>query len=382
MSSTPSNKSAAVRGRPKKRFIKQAIMMRMLYALAPLAVAAVYFFGWRAGAVLAAVFAAGMGTEWITSRQRHGPVSTAGLVTCALYGLSLPPTTPMWIAAVGAVVAVLFGKEVFGGFGKNPFNPAIVGRAFVYICFPVELTRQFVPAFGGFPGGFGCWSFESLRQLPAHLADSGRALADAVSMATPMDIYRKAGYAVDWRQLALGNISGTFNDAGVDRIISAGSMGEGCAALIVLAGAYLLWTRTANWRLMLGGLAGVVVSSVLFRNILGFAAGVQDGGFVYGIPPLHLTLLSGTTLYVVVYMITEPVSAPNKKPAQLAYAFLIGFLIVLLRWRGIFVAAATFAILLGNLIAPHLDMAATEWAARKKTRAAAPAAETAGEDAP
>ncbi|MHC4561638.1 MAG: RnfABCDGE type electron transport complex subunit D [Planctomycetota bacterium] len=348
-------------------------MSRMLYALAPLALSAVYFFGWRAACVLAAVFAAGMATEWIMAGRRKGPVTMAGLVTCALYGLSLPPTTPMWIAAVGAVVAVLFGKEVFGGFGKNPFNPAIVGRAFVYICFPVELTGRFVPAFEGFPGGLARWSFESLAELPARLAETGKAVADAVSQASPMWANRELGVETAWWRLAMGNISGTFDAAGAERILSAGSMGEGCAVLIVLAGAYLLWTKTANWRLMLGSLAGVAVANILFRNVLGF-----DG--LGEVPPVTMNLLWGTTLYVIVFMITEPVSAPKKRPAQLAYAFTIGFLIVVLRWRGIFVAAATFSILLGNLLGPLMDMAATEWIARKKARAAA-AAVPAGEGA-
>jgi len=338
---------------------RQKTMNRMLLALAPIACAAVYLFGWRVVAVLVTVFAAGYLTELLTARRRGQSVSTAALVTCALYGLSLPPTTPMWIAAVGVIVAILFGKEVFGGFGRNPFNPAIVGRAFVYICFPIEITGRFVPAFSTWPGGLAHWSFESLSQLPSGFVQAGRTVADAVTQATPTWVNNTYGHQTPWRQLFLGDISGTFDAGGTQRILAAGSMGEGCAALIVLAGLYLLWTKTANWRLMLGGLAGVVASNVLFRNLLGFGA-------LGEVPPLHLTLLSGATLYVVVYMITEPVSAPKKRPAQLAYAFLIGFLIILLRWRGIFAAAATFAILLGNLLGPLLDMAAVQVAARRK----------------
>ncbi len=359
-----SDNGAPDKPRPFRLLTRQKAMNRMLIALAPLAVAAVYFFGWRVVGVLAVVFVVGYLTELITARRRGQAVSTAALVTCALYGLSLPPTTPMWIAAVGAVAAILFGKEVFGGFGRNPFNPAIVGRAFVYICFPVELTGRFVPAFSGWPGGLAHWSFETLKELPVQLAAAGGAVADAVTQATPLRASAVYGYETPWWRLAMGNITGTFDAGGTTKVLAAGSMGEGCAALIVLAGIYLLWTRTASWRLMLGGLAGVAVSNVLFRNVLGFAA-------LGGVPPLHFTLLSGTTLYVIVYMITEPVSAPKKKPAQLAYAFVIGFLMVLLRWRAIFAAAATFSILLGNLIGPLLDMAAAQWTARKKAKAVA-----------
>ena len=357
--------------KPIKLYQAQPINNRMLYALAPVAISAVYFFGWRAVAVLAVVFAAGLIAEWVMERQRGKPVATAGLVTCVLYGLSLPPTVPYWIAGVGAVVAILFGKEVFGGFGRNPFNPAIVGRTFVYICFPVDLTGRFVPAFEGFPGGFAQWSFESLKQLPERMAVAGKGVVDAVSQASPMWANREVGHETPWQRLAMGNISGLFETDGGQRILSAGSMGEGCAVIIVLAAVYLLLTKTAKWQLMIPGLLGVVVANVVFRDVLGFGSSFDGETFVYGIPPLHLTLLSGTTLFAVVFMVTEPVSAPKKPRAQMAYAFIIGCLIVLLRWRGVFVAAASFSILMGNLIGPLLDLAANRLAARKKARAAA-----------
>jgi len=92
-------------------------MDRMLVALAPLLAAGIYFFGWRVAATLAVVCAVGFATEFIMSRRRGQSVSMACFVTCSLYALSLPPTVPFWIAAVGIVVAILFGKEVFGGFG-------------------------------------------------------------------------------------------------------------------------------------------------------------------------------------------------------------------------------------------------------------------------
>lgn len=353
---------------PSRRFMKQPQMRRVLYALVPVLLSAIYFFGWRALAVLAVCNVAGMAVEYFTSRSRGQPMSIAGLVTCCLYALSLPPTTPLWIAVVGVVVAVLFGKEVFGGFGRNFANPAIVGRAFVYVCFPVELTARFVPAFKGFPGGFAHWSFEHLGELPGYVAAAGRGAADAVSQATPMWVAREFGEAAVGRaagtlDLLTGSIGGVFEAEGRVGVLSAGSMGEGCAALIVLSAAYLLVTRTANWRLMLSCLAGVVLANVLFRNVLGF-----DG--VGGVPSLPFTLLAGTTVYALVYNVTDPVSAPRRKPAMIAYGLLIGFLIVFLRWRNVFVAAATFSILIGNLVGPLLDMGAAAWSDRRKAAAA------------
>ena len=348
-------------------FMKQANMLRMVYCLIPVMLSGVYFFGWRVAAVVGVCVAAALATERITSRARGQAISTACLVTALLYALALPPTVPLWIAVVGMVVGVLFGKEVFGGFGRNFANPAIVGRAFVYICFPVELTGRFVPAFKGFPGGLAHWSFESLARMPTYLADSGRRIADAVSQASPMWVAREygvealanGGQGVSLWDMAMGSIGGMFRAGGepAQRVLSAGSIGEGCAVLIALTAVYLLWTKTAKWRLMLGGFAGLAVANVLFRNVLGF-----DG--MGQVPPIEWQLLSGTTMFAVVYMVTEPVSAPRKNSAQIAYAFLIGFLIVALRWRGVFVAAATFSILLGNLVAPLLDAAAEAWARR------------------
>ncbi|MHC4982391.1 MAG: RnfABCDGE type electron transport complex subunit D [Planctomycetota bacterium] len=341
-------------------------MLRVVCALLPILLAAVYFFGWRALAVVAVSFAFGLATEYVMERKQGKPISMACLVTCMLYGLSLPPTVPFWIAAVGIVVAILFGKEVFGGFGRNFANPAIVGRAFVYVCFPGPLTAQFVPVFKTFPAGLAHWSMESFirgaGQLPEYLhAAAGRAV-DAVTQATPMWAYRELAYETRTWDLFWGNIGGviqTQDAAAPARVLAAGSMGEGCAPLIILAAVYLLATRTANWRLMLGSLAGVAFANVLFRNVLGFD-GYAD------VPPLPVNLLSGTTAYVLVFMVTDPVSAPKKRPAMFAYALLIGFLIVFLRWRNIFVAAASFAILLGNLVGPLLDMAADRWQRRKE----------------
>ena len=127
-------------------------MRRVCYALLPIWASAIYFFGWRCFAVVAVVLATGLATEYLTSKYlRKAPISQACFVTCLLFGLSLPPTVPFYVAMVGIVVAILFAKEVFGGFGRNFANPTIVGRAFVYICFPIALTGSFVPGLPGLP---------------------------------------------------------------------------------------------------------------------------------------------------------------------------------------------------------------------------------------
>jgi len=274
------------------------------------------------------------------------------------------------MAVVGIVVGILFGKEAFGGFGRNFANPAIVGRAFVYICFPVPMTSRFVPAFGGFPGGFGHWSLTSLDRLPGELAASGLRAIEAVTQASPLYVGKYLGPEAAARAVSLGDlfsgrIGGLFEHQGAARILAAGSMGEGSAALILLAAVFLLWTKTANWRLMLSPFAGVGFATLLLRDVLGhsrWAPGAPD------VPSLAFTLLGGATLYVIIFMVTDPVSAPKKRLAQYVYGFLIGFGIVFLRWRGVFVAAASFALLLGNLLAPLLDLGAGWWQRRRAPR--------------
>lgn len=344
----------------KPVFLKQKNMVRVLYALAPLALIGIYFFGWRVLAVLATALLFSFLTEWIMApTTATGKVSYAVFVTGALYGLSLPPTTPLWITAVGAVVAILFGKMVFGGFGKNVFNPAIVGRGFVYVCFPVELTSSFVPVFRGFPGGFAHWSFASLKEVPAAYAGHGLKVADAITAATPMWSRRDYGFVAGIWDLATGRIGQVFELSGHPQFLAAGSIAEVCGVAIVLAGIYLIWTKTANWRLILGTLIGATALNVILRNIFGMD----------GVPPLLFTLFSGAMLYAAVFMVTDPISAPREKLAQWIYSIFIGMLIVFFRFKSVFAGGVAFSILMGNMFAPSLDLWIKRYKAKAKEKA-------------
>ncbi|MFP4546894.1 MAG: RnfABCDGE type electron transport complex subunit D [Fidelibacterota bacterium] len=336
----------------KPAFLKQKMMMKVVYALIPVLLTAIYFFGWRVAAVVAVSTFFAVLTEWIMSSNRKGKISQAVYVTALLYGLSLPPTVPFWIAAVGAVVAILFAKEVFGGFGKNVFNPAIVGRAFVYVSFPQELTSRFVPAFQGIPGGFKHWSFESLKSLPAYLQQADLSKTDAITAATPMWARRDYGFVTDLKQLLFGNINGVFEAEGTKMSLAAGSAGEVCALVIILAGIYLLATKTAKWQLTLSTILGAVGLNVLLRNVFGISQ----------VPPVLFTLLSGGFLFAAVFMVTDPISAPKQQLSQWLYGILIGGLIVFFRYKAIFAGGVGFAILIGNMFAPSFDL----WIKRAK----------------
>ncbi|MBI9021104.1 MAG: RnfABCDGE type electron transport complex subunit D [Verrucomicrobia bacterium] len=334
---------------PKKKLWlkKQPMMRKVEIALLPSLIGAVYFFGWRSLAMVLWVAAVGYATEYFMSKKRNDSVTEAVFVTSLLLGLSLPPTIPFWQAGVGAFVAILFGKEVFGGFPRNVFNPAIVGRAFLYVCFPVDMTSRFTAVWNGIPGGLAHWS--------ARLQLDGM---DAVSAATPMWSRRDFGFETSLWDLITGNIGELFTGSdGVQRALVAGSVGEVSALLVLLGGGYLLWTKTAQWRLTVSTLAGAIVASAAFRYLLGADA----------VPPVLWTLGSGAMLYAAFFMVTDPITAPKNKSAQWIYGSFIGILIVFLRWKAVFAGAVAFAILLGNTLAPTLEMI---YKARKQKLAA------------
>ncbi|MCK5803984.1 MAG: RnfABCDGE type electron transport complex subunit D [Lentisphaeria bacterium] len=326
----------------KKSFFKQQKMMRkVLLALSPALVGGIYFFGWRVLALVVWVMVVGALVEYLMAKRRGDPLTESCLVTCLLFSLSLPPTIPFWMAAVGIVVALTFGKELFGGFGRNVFNPAIVGRGFLYVCFPPAMTGSFAPIHSGGLAGLAKWG-------PKTMSDG----ISALTAATPMWTRRDFDYATPLHNLFFGGIGG----APQGRILAAGSIGEVSALLLIIGGAYLLYTKTAAWRLVVGSLGGAVAATLIFRFLPG-------GGSV---PPVPWTLCSGAMLYACLFMVTDPISAPKDKLTQLVYSAFIGVMIVFLRWRAVFAGGVAFAILLGNTVGPSVEIGLKALQARWK----------------
>ncbi|MTI46422.1 MAG: RnfABCDGE type electron transport complex subunit D [Firmicutes bacterium] len=291
------------------------MMRKVIYSLAPLILASVYFFGWRSLILLAVVTIFGSLTEWIFEKRDNKPISEAVIVTCILYTLTLPARTPYWIAVVGIIFGIVFGKEVFGGFGKNVFNPALVARAFVYVSFPTELTTQWASASTSFPGGFAKYITSSI---------------DVLSSSTPMLIYRGTGTLTPYLNLLWGNI--------------AGSLGETCAILIIIAAIYLIYTKTAAWQTIAGVAVGFISLSFIL-NIMG----------VTEVPNPLFGILSGGFLFGTVFMATDPISSPKTKEGKWIYGILIGLITVVIRGYALFAGGIMFAILIGNTFAPIID---------------------------
>lgn len=303
---------------------KQQAMRNVLIGLTPLILAAIYFYGWRFLALYVVVGATGLLSEWFMAKKYNYKVTESLFVSCTLFALSLPPTVPLWIGAVGIAFGIIFGKMVFGGFGRNIFNPAITARAFVYISFGVPLTARFVApqtAISLFPAGFGVWA-------------SG---ADSVAAATPL-------YTASANHLSLflGNVSGSF--------------GETSALLILIGGIFIIYKKAANWKLVVSSIVGFI----LLQTILWLT------GIANATDPLY-AILSGSFLFAAFFMITDPVSASQSTDiGRIIYGASFGILTVLIRVFSTWTAGVTFAILLVNMFAPLLDYMIKQQKAKKK----------------
>ncbi|MDI3503391.1 MAG: Na+-transporting NADH:ubiquinone oxidoreductase subunit [Candidatus Cloacimonadota bacterium] len=296
-----------------EKIMKQQIMNRVLYALIPIVIFSVYLFGLRVLAVVAIANLAAYLTEWLFVRKKQaGKVSMAAFVTGSLVALTLPPTIPLWISALAAVVSICFGKMVFGGFGTNLFNPAILGRTFVYISFPNQMTISWVKPylFSDFPGGLLRWQANPAMQTGATILNNYRATSTALH---------------------------SFTDAFVGFI--PGSIGETSALLIILAGIYLILSKTAKWQPMLATLLSVVIFSFIFYPQMN---------------PLYF-LISGGAMFGIVFMVTDPISSPKGKIAIWIYGLLIGFLTVFIRRYALFAEGFMFALLLTNAFMPLIE---------------------------
>ena len=296
-----------------KKFLWQKPMLQVCYALIPLVLASIYLFGWRSLALMGTVLFFGIITEALFTYPQGKPVTSAVFVTGLIFTLSLPPTIPFWMAIVGIVAGVAIGKMMFGGFGQNVFNPAMVGRCFIYITFPLQMTNRWAePIWGGW-GGFAHWS----------------ALLDTVSRATPLVELRQGGL-IAWEDLFLGQTSG--------------SLGETSAVLILIGGLFIIARKAASWKLAVSCLLGGIFGSGILQ-LAGFA----------NIPSPLATLLAGSFLFGSFFVVTEPVSGAKTKSGQWIYGGMTGALIVVLRGFSNFSEGVMFSVLIMNAFVPILD---------------------------
>ncbi len=299
-----------------KRFMSMVIL-----AVVPSVLAAFYFFGLRLVAVIIVSYAAGLTVEALFAMVRKEGINEGFFVTGILFPLILPPNLPLWMVALGVAFGVFMGKELFGGTGRNLFNPALVGRCFLALAYPKAMSASWM---------------EPSRELAGRLLSwVGPSNVDALTSATPLAL-AKQGEMTAVSHMFLGSVSG--------------SAGETSAVLIMLGGLFLLFTRVASWR---------TVASILGSFVVLTAALVAGHKVAYPMPgvlaPVTWHLFAGGLLFGAFFMATDPVTSPSTNAGKWFYGIIIGSTTVLIRNFTGYVEGVTFAILLGNIVAPILD---------------------------
>lgn len=273
----------------------QRIMLDVIIALLPAAAASVYFFGMGTLVIMLTGILAAVATEAAIQKIRNKPVTIndgSAVITGLLLALTLPPALPLWMVAVGAVVAIGIGKQVYGGLGCNPFNPALVGRAFLIVSFPVHMTTWISPL-------------------------------DGVTSATPLGMMKMEGIKTDYMELFLGNVGG--------------SLGETSALLLILGGAYLIYRGVIDWRIPVSYLGTVAVLTL-----------------VLGHDPLF-HLLAGGLMLGAFFMATDMVTTPLTRLGRIIFGIGAGVLVVIIRLYGGYPEGVLFSILLMNIFTPIID---------------------------
>lgn len=297
------------------------LMTEVLLALVPILAAGMYFFGIAALLVVLASVAGAVLTEWAlspTEPRSEILKNGSGVLTGALLAFTLPPAIPLWMAFLGGVVAIALGKAIWGGLGRNIFNPALVGRAFLQGAFPTALTT-WTPPHGGF------------LDIPASTLAPPlfRAEVDVVSSATPLGMAKFQDTMTEPSDLLFGNIGGCLGET---------------ASIVLLGVALLLMLRrTFDWRLFVGPIIGVAALSGLLYAV---DSSCPD--------PLFM-ILSGGLLFGAVFMTTDPVTSPLSKKGSWIFGIGVGVLVVLIRLFGGLPESVMYAILLMNAATPLID---------------------------
>jgi electron transport complex protein RnfD len=284
------------------------VMRDVLIALAPAALAGIYFFGFGAVKIYLLSIASAVATEYIIQKFILKTTVTIGdlsaVVTAVLLSMTLPVTAPWWIPVIGAAFAIGIVKQAFGGIGSNFMNPALAARAFMVASWPVIMTGSWVT-----PG------------------------VDAVSTATPLGLIKESGgfgalseAGVDFTDLLIGNV--------------AGCLGETSALLLILGGLYLLWKKVISWRIPVAYIGTVAVLYLVT------GAAMSE---------ILVQLAAGGLMLGAFFMATDYVSSPVTPKGRLIFGIGCGVLTFVIRKFGGYPEGVLYSILLMNVVSPLID---------------------------
>ena len=299
----------------------KSIMYGVIIALMPALLVSLYYFGLGALAVVLISVLSCLIFEWLISKYllKIAPSLTDGsaIITGLLLAFNVPSNLPWWIIVIGSLVSIGIGKMTFGGIGNNPFNPALVGRVFLLISFPVQMTS---------------WPKPMISRL---------AYTDAITGATPLGALKegiKNGESMsDVIHNLPSNLEMFLGNMG-------GSLGEISAIAIIIGGVYMLLRKIITWHIPVS----MLVSIFLFSGILYL---VNPDVFVN--PVFHL--VTGGVMLGAVFMATDMVTSPMTKIGMLIFGAGIGIITVIIRDFGAYPEGVSFAILIMNAVVPLLN---------------------------
>ncbi len=345
-------------------------MSFVILALLPAVLASVYFYGFRVIAIIMVSYMAGGVIEVVFAIVGKHDIHEGFLITGLIFPLVLPPTTPLWIVAVGVMFGTMFGKEMFGGTGRNIFNPALVGRLFITIAYPAIMTTNWQAPFD--------YSLET----------------DARTVATPLGEYKSTAMASEVnpavvesgvKQVLFTSASavkkctlnpesefdgvkvyclgdGAYKKAGKHKRIEEsnlvrlfsygdllvgkqpGSVGETCRIVIILGGIFLILAKVSNWRIPVSYLGTVFVFALIGHRFL-----PQD------IAPPVFQIFTGGLMFGAMFMATDPVTSPFTKAGKYCFGISCGVLTVLIRSFSGYVEGVMFSIVIMNAFTPLID---------------------------
>jgi len=279
--------------------------------------------------VYATVFVVGGFWEVLFAIVRKHEVNEGFFVSSVLFALILPPTIPLWQAALGITFGIVVAKEIFGGTGRNFLNPALAGRAFLYFAYPANMSGGLV------------W-----------------VAADGYSGATPLSQWYEGGNSALMNNMTGESIS--WMDAFIGNI--PGSMGEVSSLLIMLSGLALIVMKIASWRIVAGVIVGLVATSSLL-NLIG-----SETNAMFSMP-FYWHFVLGGVAFGTFFMATDPVSAAFTNKGKWAYGILIGVMTIGIRvLNPAYPEGIMLAILFANLFAPLFDFIVREGNIKRRNR--------------
>ena len=284
-----------------------SIMRDVLIALVPALLVSIYVFGFRALALTLVCIVASVFFEWAWQKFMHRPQTIGDLsaaVTGMILAFNMPVSMPFWMAIVGCFIAIIIVKGLFGGLGENFANPAIVARIALFVGFASAMTT---------------WPVRANTMDPAIVAAAG----DAMTGATPLGLYAAGAELPSKMSMFLGTING--------------SMGEVSAIALIIGGVYLLVRKVITWEIPVSFIVVVFVLSAAF-----------------GRDPMF-DILAGGVMLGAIFMATDYVTSPINPAGKLIFGAGCGIMTMLIRQFGAYPEGVSFAILLMNILTPHID---------------------------